>query len=372
MRTICITLVGVLITLNLTAQISSDTTYSKTWNEKSQSWENYDRIITVYNNQNPVSELIQVFENNIWENYSLREYSYENGRLLVETEMYWDDHHQEWIHNYRKLYSYNSEGQVSSILHQNVYNGVYFNSSREIMRYSADGNLMEKEVETFDEAWNSFLKYQYYYLSNDLLMEENLTYTGDGQQQDVKFTVHYSYNQDGKLLSKVKTRTRSGKEENLVREFYTYDESGRMSEQLISSWSSFRNEWKNENRAVLNNDLNGYVCSVLNQSRRNRDWENYLFTEFNGNNAPLTGEEVTGDMAFTIYPVNFGKQAKIEFNNPYGEGYYVKVINRNGELVDMAYTDNNSVSIDARNLIKGLYFIELQGSSFFSGKFSIK
>lgn len=371
MRTIYITLIGIIFSLNVFAQVSNDTTYTKEWSKSNQEWVNFDRIIATYESNVLVSELIQVYEYTEWVNYNERDYFYNNGELVLEKEKFWDDNHNEWIENYRKLYDYNSEGQLISIKHQNVFNGVYFDSQLEIMKYSADGNLIEKEVQTFNEAWTKFLKYQYYYNANDLLIEENLTYWENDQWGEASFTVSQSYDKNGNLVEKVKTKKSGKKSENLVREVYVYTNS-MLSEQIVSEWNKSKKQWTNKNRAVYNSDLNGYVCSMMNQNKDRKNWSNYLFTEFTGSNEPVTGLELADGMTFSVYPINFGKFARIEFDNPHNEEYFVRVLDENGQLMGSVNTTGEMVSIDARKFIKGIYFVELQGSNLYSGKFSIK
>lgn len=371
MRTIYITLIGIIISINAFAQISNDTTYSKEWSNANQEWVNFDRIISTYNNNVLVSELIQVYEYTEWINYNERDYYYNNGQLVVEKEKFWDDNHSEWIENYRKLYDYDVNGKLLTITHQNIFNGNYFNSQLETMKYSADGKLIEKEVQTYDEAWTNFLKYQYYYNASDLLMEENLTYWENDKWGDAAFTVKKSYDNNGNLVEKVKTKNSNNKEINLVREEYVYT-NNMLSEQIISEWNKSKKHWTNKNRAVYNSNLNGYVCSMMNQNKDRKNWTNYLFTEFAGSNEPVTGLELADGMTFSVYPVNFGKLARIEFDNPHNEEYFVRVIDENGNLMGSVSTTDDVVAIDARKFIKGIYFVELQGSNLYSGKFSIK
>ena len=49
-----------------------------------------------------------------------------------------------------------------------------------------------------------------------------------------------------------------------------------------------------------------------------------------------------------------------------------RVFDENGNLMGSVSTTDDVVAIDARKFIKGIYFVELQGSNLYSGKFSIK
>ncbi len=204
MKSICITLVSVFMSVAVFSQISSDTAYSKQWNNKNDQWENFDRTISTYNNGLIASELIQVYESDSWVNYNLKDYYYNNGQLIEEFEQYWNESKERWLDNYRKLYSYDQEGRLAQITHQEIYNGNYVNSSREIMEYSEGGKLQNKVVQKYDEAWTNFLKYEYYYLANDLLTEENLAYWDNDNWTKPGIAVRYSYDSNGNLTEKTK------------------------------------------------------------------------------------------------------------------------------------------------------------------------
>ena len=372
MKTFYSTLFAILFTVSLFSQISYDTTYSKEWNKKTVSWMYFDRIISSYDNGIITSEMIQVFNDNNWDNYSYKVFSYNNGQLFEELEKYWNNKNESWENNYRKLYSYNNQGNINNILHQYIFNDNYVNSSKELYKYSFDGKLLEKEVQQFEEAWTKFLKYQYYYNRNDLIMEENLTYWGGEEWGEMDFIVKYSYDKNNRLVTKVKSKTNGSKNKNIIQEEFIYGDEGRLVEHVISEWGQGRKKWINTNRAVYESSLNGYIASALNQNKNKNTWDNYLFTEFNGNNEPITGLDITDGMSFSIYPINYGRNAKIEFSNPYSETYFVKILNENGELVGSATTKKNEVAVDARNFGKGMYFVELQGSYLYSGSFSIE
>ena len=362
----------VLISLNLNAQTSYDTTYSKEWNGKTGEWVNFDRIISSYSSGLIQSELIQVFNGDEWLNYNEKSYYYNNCQLIEEFEKYWNDRKEKWDDNYRKLYTYDSEGKLTQISHQYIFNGNYVNASREIMKYDDNGKLIEKVVQKSEEAWTNFLRYQYYYNASDLIMEENLTYWENNQWGEVDVILNNTYDSKGNLVEKIKSKNEGPKRNFIVREEFVYGDNNLLEKQLISHWDTRKNKWIENNRAEYESTMNGYVASVLNQNKRKKEWENYLFTEFKGTNEPVTGLDITDGMSFTIYPVNFGRQAVIEFTNPYNEYYYVSVMNENGQLVGSAVTNDDEVAIDATGFNRGLYFIELQGSNLYSGKFSIE
>jgi len=372
MRSATFTTIVLIFSLQVLAVSSNDTTYTKEWDSKTESWVYFDRIISSYENKILKSELIQIFENNAWVNYNLRQFFHNNGSVVEELEFYWDDNRDKWLDNYRKLFSYDQEGKLLKVLHQNIFRENYINSSQELYHYSADGLLMEKIVQTFEETWSNFLRYQYYYNSKELILEENLTYWKGDDWGEKSFAIHHQYDHNDLLSEKIKVKFNGTKEINLNREQFVYNGSVMLDEQIVSQWNPKAKRWVAKNRAVYVSDLNGYVCSMMNQAKNRKEWVNYLFTEFTGNNVPLSGMDIADGMTFSIYPVNFGKLARVEFVNPHREEFNVRIINESGVVMASAFTAKDEVLLDARRLIKGIYFIELQGSNLFSGKFSVK
>ena len=240
------------------------------------------------------------------------------------------------------------------------------------MIYSPDGKLQEKVIQKFEEAWTNFLRYQYYYNAEYLLMDENLAYWEGESWDNVSFVYNYSYDNNGNLTEKIKKQVSGKKEKNITKEELFYGDNNRLEEHIISTWNSGKKTWTDKNRALYANNMNGYIISMLSQNTKKKQWVNYLFTDFSGNRVTPTGIAMGDGMTFEVYPTQFGKKATIEFTNPYSELYDIRIINDEGQLIGSVTTDKDEISIDARNLNKGLYFVELQGCNLYSGKFSIE
>ena len=372
MRSIYISILAALVSISAFSQITFDTTYANQWNSKTNSWDNFNRTIISYNNDLISSEIIQIFNNNKWMNYNFKAYYYNNNQIIEEFEQFWNDSQLKWEDNYRKLYSYDENGLLVKLTHQNIFKGNYINTSREIMKYTPEGKLKEKIVEKFDEAWTNFLKYQYYYNADYLLMEENLTYWDISSWDDNSFNVIYKYDGYGYITEKIKVKKSDSKDKKIAREDFYYGGNGRLEEHIVSTWNSRKDKWEYSNRALYVNNLSGYVISLLNQESKTKEWENYLFTKFSGKKEFINGVSIEDNMTFTIYTSNFGTKATIEFSNPYKELFNVNVINEDGFLIASASTTKDEVSIDARDMNRGQYFVELQGRNLYSGKFSIE
>ncbi len=372
MRTISILILSLLISTSIFSQINYDTTYTRQWNTSTNSWENLDRIVTTYINSLMASELMQVNENNEWVNYNFKAYYYNNGKIIEEFEQYWNDSKVKWVDNYRKLFKYNNDGKLVQITHQNIYKGKYIDTSKEILIYSADGKLKEKVIQNYEEAWTNFLKYQYYYNADELLMDENLAYWKDYQWENPSFNYKHTYDKQGNLIEKTKNQLKGQKQILLTKEEYAYTLDGNVGEHLVSTWNSKKNKWFSSNRALYTYNENGNTISMTTQISVRNNWINDLNSEFSGINDIDYNYELADSMTFAVNPANSNGKATVEFTNPYHEFYQVSIVDESGVMIASVLTDKNEISIETVNLNSGLYFVELQGSNLYSGKFSIE
>ena len=371
MRSIYITLIAVVVSLSTFSQITSDTTFSKQWNSETQSWEAYTRTVTTYKNDLVNSELVQVFQDNKWVNYSFKGYYYNNGMVIEEVEQYWNDSKLKWVDNFRMLYTYDENGNLIKLLHQNFYDGKFVSTRKEKMDYYPNGELKEKIIQKVneDQAWSNFLRYQYYYNANDLLIEENLTYWDGNDWDKESYSTSYTYDSNGNLTAKIKVYCQNNKKKNNTKEEFIYGEDNQLQEYAIYNWS--KKHWTKRNRVVYS--AGDDSRTVLSQVWNKDEWTNYTSTEFGGNSkAVATVDDLDYSISFDIHSNRLGTKAIIEFDNPYNEMYFVRVVNEDGLIVNAETTNGNEISIDSNYLEGGLYYIELQGSNSFSGKFSIE
>ncbi len=371
MRSICAIIISLIVSANVNSQITYDTSFTRQWNNVSNDWENFDRIITTYDNGLVISELIQINQYDQWVNYNFKAYYYNNGHVIEEFEQYWNDAKLKWQDNYRKVYSYDRDGKLTQITHQNIFKGKYVNSSKEILIYTPEGKLMEKVIQKYEKAWTNFLKYQYYYNSNDLLLNENLA-NWNGKDWDNEFNYNYKYNESNKLTEKTKIKLQGSKGKNLIKEEYFYSTNGSLEEHLVFVWQKNSHDWMSFGKSLFVNSDDFFVLSMLTEDRKSSNWKNYFITEFSGNYNIQARNDVADCMTFAIHPADFGNKATVEFFNPYKEFYHVSILDADGQLIGSATTNKDEISIDAINLEKGLYFVELQGSNLYSGKFSIE
>ena len=373
MRTIYITILAAIVSLSAFATTKVDITYSKEWNSKTRTWVQTERIVTTEEAGKISNELIQVKQNGEWTNHYFNTISYNNGQVIEEFEQSWNESKMKWEDNYRKLYSYNEAGKLSQILHQNIFNGEYVNSSKEILTYTPEGYLKEKTIQNYDVAWSNFLRYQYYFLEKDVLMEENLTYWNNDNWDGKSFLTSYTYNSNGDLSSTVKSEKTSKKEITLNKQEFIYNSSGQLSEEVVLQWNKRKNTWKENCRTKYEINEDGNIVGGLFQEMNNNSWKDISYTEL----PETTGDVIkkTGFLSHMICEIHaddFQKKARLTFSNPDKEIFQIKIVDEYGEIVSSDMTSRNSISFNIGNLNQGQYFVELQGRNLFSGKFSIE
>ncbi len=373
MRTIYITILAAIVSLSTFATTKVDITYSKEWNSKTRTWVQTERIVTTEEAGKISNELIQVKQNGEWTNHYFNTISYNNGQVIEELEQSWNERKMKWEDNYRKLYSYNGAGKLSQILHQNIFNGEYVNTSKEILTYTTEGSLKEKIVQNYDQAWTNFLRYQYYFLEKDVLMEENLTYWDNNNWDGKSFSTNYTYNSNGDLSSTVKSVKTSKKENILNKQEFIYNNSGQLSEEVVLQWNKRKHTWKENCRTKYQINEDGNIIGGLFQEMNNNSWEDISYTEL----PETTGDVIkkTGFLSHMICEIHaddFQKKARLTFSNPDKEVFQIKIVDEFGEIVSTDITTRNSISFNIGNLNQGQYFVELQGRNLFSGKFSIE
>ncbi|NOX45510.1 MAG: hypothetical protein GXO89_00850 [Chlorobi bacterium] len=278
-----------------------------------------------------------------------------------------------WEDNYRKLYSYDKAGNPVQILHQNIFNGKYVNTSKEIMTYTADGELKDKVIQNYDEAWTNFLKYQYYFLEVDVLMEENLTYWDGNGWNGKSLSTTYTYNANGELSSSIKAEKTEKREIKLNKQEFVYNENGQLTEENGFQWKKGKNSWKENNRIKFEFDNNGNTIAGMSQViDRSGNWSDVSYTGIPAAGKLIEGTDFLARMTCEIHPDDFQRNARLKFSNPDKEIYQIRIVDEFGEIVSTDVTSKDAISFNIGNLHQGEYFVELQGRNLFSGKFSIE
>lgn len=372
MKTFLSLIGAVLVSTSMMGQISTDTTFINQWNDKSKSWEQFDRTIEYFNQDTKISELTQIYDMDRWVNYSFKAISYDKkGNVSEEIEQFWNDLQLRWEDNTLTGYRYDKEGRLTEILYQNIYNGLINNGYREIFSYYPDNKVKEKIMQHFDYIWVNFMKTGYHYVDG-LLTEETTSYWANNNWGETLFVDKHEYNKSGKLISKTKIKVENGIESKVSKEDYIVNSYGMLEELVVNHWNEKKSNWANESKVLFTHDMRGNTLSCLSMSWDRNQWSNYMFTEYSGGKIISPCTPVEHEITFTISANPFRKIARIEFENPENEYFLVKVVDQNGKIVDACHTTGNRVKFENIKLDSGLYYVEFQGNEFYSGKFSIE
>jgi hypothetical protein len=354
------------------AQIRVDTAYSSDWNKRDRQWEHYTRTVTTYTDNQKTSECVQVADDRDWINYTFMSYSYVDNRLTEELEQYWDEARQRWVDNYHLLYEYDKLGRVKSLVHQNIYNSNIIDGSREVCSFNADGSLRERLIQRLNHEWENFILYQSDYDDWGRLKEERMLYWNGGSWDEPFYKWYYTYDDNGALIEKHKIHLEDGKYRNNSLENYSYDEFGNLTETYMYVWNDRRKFWDFTHRIQYNLDESGHVVSRYYQTWANNRWHNYIKSEVSDCYSALTYEDFEFQKTFSIEPNMFNTGAKIKFENPDNELYSVRILDGDGLTINSVVTDKDYITVSNKSLDKGIYFIELQGTSAYSGMFTLE
>ena len=354
------------------AQITTDTTHTNQWNDREYQWENFQRNIEYFNTDHKISELIQVYDGSNWINYSFKILTFDQQmRLVEEFEQFWNDGLLRWEDNSRITFSYNADNKIETTLHQNIYDGIPQNSYREIYTYGAENKVQEKIIQNFSYRWEDFVKIDYAYLEG-LLVEEKTSYWDDYSWSNTSFVDNYQYNKKGLLSGKSKSRLEGEVIIPISKEEYIINKNIHLEEMTVYQWEEKKSNWVNKNKILFVNDKKGSIISSLCIKWDKNGWYNNLYTEYSSGKTINLQTPVEKEITFTINSSPLQKKAKIEFENPEKERFIVKIVSEKGDLISSCVTSSNQIKIEKNKLESGLYYVELQGNDFYTGKFSIE
>jgi hypothetical protein len=123
-------------------------------------WLNNELDTCTYDsNGNMLSVLIRLWTNGAWTNSSLVKHTYDaNGHILTESEATWLN--DQWTNTYRNTYIYYANGNKQTALAERWLNNQWTNSTRYIWTYDAQGNNLTYLYEQWlNEQWTNSLRF---------------------------------------------------------------------------------------------------------------------------------------------------------------------------------------------------------------------
>jgi hypothetical protein len=231
-------------------------------------------INKVYQDNNLISEVIQVWNGNTWENINLLTIAYdERHNEIYRLIQVWTG--SEWINGGEYTCTYNENNQLISRKNMMWYETGWKNGSLVEFEYNDHGDLLSEYRQYGDSDgvnWIPDYLANYTYNENDYLVAGeyytswNLTDWGYGY----KFT--YTYDLNGNSIEYLYMNWNGTDWTNNSKINYSYDNANNMIAELIQTWDN--NVWEN---TVLYNcayDENNHLIEKITQTPFNNQWAN--------------------------------------------------------------------------------------------------
>ncbi|MCP4438641.1 MAG: T9SS type A sorting domain-containing protein [Aureispira sp.] len=351
--------------------------------------------------------------------YDTREYyTYNtNEDILSYTYEYFDHNTSVWIMQFRETYSYDIVGNVTEIIYEDWFGGIYnYSAQKYIYTYDSGGNLLitEKILQQWDISLNSYVndkKYTYTYNPSLVLLSDNeywwnsstsswpsspwtqQTYTyGTGTRLASKTIQYpfgnlrqilYSYTPLGSLTEELSQEKISNVWTNTDRTLTPRDGSERISSYHRELWSTSNSAWDaNGGKNLYTYNSNNSLIEEISQNWINNSWNNsgrttytldanehvqrddsYIWdttlvqwrkTSFQVLCSLVTANpKVKSTASFQVYPNPSSSQ--LTLTTPSFGNY--RLLSTSGQVVKEGFV-NQQTTIDVQNLDAGFYLLE--------------
>ena len=145
------------------------------------------------------------------------------------------------------------------------------------MIYTSDGQLKEKIIQKYEQAWTNFLSINIITMQMTCYWKKTWLIWGKDSWNKTSTSFQHSYDELGNLMAKTKVLLNGSKHKNISKEEFTYNYDGRLASHFVSNWNKQKKCWDKKNRSVFENSLNGFVVSVLNQNSSKKEWVNIFY-----------------------------------------------------------------------------------------------
>jgi hypothetical protein len=234
--------------------------------QNEQKWENFILVTYSYaENDNLLSEMHQMWENNVWINFRQNVYTYDGNNMITELEQAWTG--SAWRNMEQGIYTYDGNNNMLTELWQWWDDIIGWEDKTQIIyTYDEDNNNMLTELyqEYAGESWINLYLDTYTYSDNKVI------YTL-GQVWDDDWVNEYQANAtyDGENLSEVVFQVWENKQwKNDERISFSY-ENDNLWKELFEKWI-WENKWLAYFEIVYAYDGNNNLTEVL-----IRNWDYY-------------------------------------------------------------------------------------------------
>jgi len=203
-------------------------------------------------NDNKLTELHQDWRNNSWENFRLITYVYDsNNNLINRLEQNWENN--SWGNFALITYTYDSNDNMINLLNQSWRNNSWEFSSQRIYTYDSNNNLL-----------TSIFKILY-----------------------TKLTT-YTYDSNNNIINILEQEWQDNSWENITQTTRTFDSANNILTELHQHWDN--NSWNFSYQYIFTYDSNNNMLTKSYQIMSNNSWENKTQTTYtyNSSNNTLT------------------------------------------------------------------------------------
>ncbi len=240
--------------------------------------ENPKRYIYTYSADGyRLTTLLQVNENDEWENFSTETCTYDsNGNKLTTLWQSWENGN--WVNATKITYTYTTNNNILTCLEEIWENGIWVNSDKGTYTYDAYGNPVAYLEEIWgDGEWVNYTNeiYTYDSLSNMLTAFGEL-WADSTWINDQRHT--YTYNLNGAMLTGLSEFWEEGTWNYSYKETYTYDSSNNRLSFIGESWAD--SLWINHQRYSYTYNELDYLVTSIGENWEDSMWVNNEKSEF--------------------------------------------------------------------------------------------
>jgi hypothetical protein len=233
----------------------ADTLFTFQFNTETNSWLYFQREIRRFDNENPIENFVQIWENQKWINYLRVNYSYdENGNEIEEITQDWDSSTNTWVNAQLKTSSYKGR-QKEEILFQQWKKPTneWFNIMKYLIKYNLEGEKNEIAISLFNGVTKNWDNHKRFLMDFDLPYGPPTTVVAESWysnswKTDGKYEILYNWR--GKKTNEVRYTWNQGKHiwmEGIMLEM-AYDKSGNQTEYVEKKFDYANNNWMNFNK----------------------------------------------------------------------------------------------------------------------------
>ncbi len=280
----------------------------------------------------------------------------------------------------KTIYSYNAQGQLTTILRQYYNSGAWTNSYLTTYAYDGSGNNISQEVQQWAvPAWQA---YEYYYYTydgtNDQLTSLLLRFNTTTLVYDSARLITMTYNSPGQMYDSLSQAYANPGWANTSIAWFQYDQYGNRDNITSQRWNTSTNTWgvaRDYQKAIDFNSVGQY------QSMSQYTWETATSTWLNTYDYHWwysgyypSGIDEIKTITSSVYPNPFTRSFTVAFDAESAGAATLKLYDMDGRLITRTVTNAKSganiMTWDAGyTLPAGVYIYELSlGNAISRGK----